>query len=66
MGDVKCAAQRVLMRGSFSAVLTLYLTEKLMLDKGVATDWYHEFVALCYATPLLGAIIADVFLGKFL
>jgi len=47
-------------------VLMLYLTEKLLLNKDVATDWYHEFVALCYATPLLGALIADVFLGKFL
>ena len=31
-----------------------------------ATLWFHEFAALCYATPLLGAIIADVFIGKFM
>lgn len=47
-------------------VLTIYLTKKLMMNKDDASDWYHEFVALCYATPLLGALIADVFLGKYL
>lgn len=46
-------------------ILTIYLTEKLMLKDSVATDYYHEFVALCYATPLFGALIADVFIGKF-
>ena len=50
----------------FSAVLTIYLTEKLLMDKEEATVWYHEFVALCNATPLIGALLADVFLGKFM
>ena len=49
-----------------SAVLTIYMTDKLMMPKEEASDWYHEFVALCYATPLLGALIADVFIGKYL
>ena len=48
------------------AVLMIYLTEKLMMGNDEATNWYHEFVALCFATPLLGALIADVFIGKFL
>ena len=30
-----------------------------------ATIIYHAFNCLCYFTPLLGAIIADSFLGKF-
>lgn len=42
------------------------MTEKLMMSKDDTKFWYHEFVALCYATPVLGAIVADVFLGKYL
>ena len=49
-----------------SAVLTIYMTDKLMMPKEEASDWYPEFAALCYATPLLGALIADVFIGKYL
>uniref|UniRef100_A0A665VUJ2 Solute carrier family 15 member 1 n=1 Tax=Echeneis naucrates TaxID=173247 RepID=A0A665VUJ2_ECHNA len=29
------------------------------------TTIYHTFVALCYLTPILGAIVADSWLGKF-
>ncbi|NWV66630.1 S15A1 protein, partial [Malurus elegans] len=47
------------------AVLTLYLTYFLRWDENVATIVYHSFAALCYLTPLLGAIIADSWLGKF-
>ncbi|XP_068602845.1 solute carrier family 15 member 1 [Brachionichthys hirsutus] len=31
----------------------------------MATSIYHTFVALCYLTPILGAIVADSWLGKF-
>ncbi|NXR65944.1 S15A1 protein, partial [Rhadina sibilatrix] len=47
------------------AVLTLYFTRFLHWDKNFATAIYHTFVALCYLTPILGAIIADSWLGKF-
>ncbi|NXQ27027.1 S15A1 protein, partial [Alaudala cheleensis] len=47
------------------AVLTLYFTRFLLWDKNFATAIYHTFVALCYLTPILGAIIADSWLGKF-
>uniref|UniRef100_A0A8C5TYF7 Solute carrier family 15 member 1 n=1 Tax=Malurus cyaneus samueli TaxID=2593467 RepID=A0A8C5TYF7_9PASS len=47
------------------AVLTLYLIYFLRWDENVATIVYHSFAALCYLTPLLGAIIADSWLGKF-
>lgn len=47
-------------------VLMIYLTDKVMMSDGEATDWYHVFIALCYATPLIGALIADIFIGKFL
>ena len=26
---------------------------------------YHAFVAMCYFTPVIGAILADSFFGKF-
>lgn len=37
------------------------------LDFGetTASVIYHAFVALCYFTPVIGAILADSFLGKF-
>ncbi|NXA97974.1 S15A1 protein, partial [Melanocharis versteri] len=47
------------------AVLTLYFTHSLHWEKDFATVIYHTFVALCYLTPILGAIIADSWLGKF-
>ncbi|NXM90551.1 S15A1 protein, partial [Oenanthe oenanthe] len=47
------------------AVLTLYFTRFLRWDDNFATAIYHTFVALCYLTPILGAIIADSWLGKF-
>ena len=31
-----------------------------------ATEYYHIFAGLVYATPVLGALIADIFLGKYL
>ena len=47
------------------AVLVLYLTFYLHFDEDTSTSFYHSFIVLCYATPLLGAIIADSLLGKF-
>ncbi|RXM30429.1 Solute carrier family 15 member 1 [Acipenser ruthenus] len=37
----------------------------LQWDDDTATSIYHTFVALCYLTPILGAIVADSWLGKF-
>ncbi|NXH53972.1 S15A1 protein, partial [Rhabdornis inornatus] len=47
------------------AVLTLYFTRFLHWEDNFATVIYHTFVALCYLTPILGAVIADSWLGKF-
>ncbi|XP_075446931.1 solute carrier family 15 member 1 isoform X2 [Ascaphus truei] len=47
------------------AVLVLYFKYFLQWDDNLATVIYHTFVALCYLTPILGAIIADSWLGKF-
>ncbi|KAF7711081.1 solute carrier family 15 member 1b isoform X2 [Silurus meridionalis] len=46
-------------------VLVLYFRYFLRWDDDLATTIYHTFVALCYLTPILGAIIADSWLGKF-
>uniref|UniRef100_A0A3B4UC33 Solute carrier family 15 member 2 n=1 Tax=Seriola dumerili TaxID=41447 RepID=A0A3B4UC33_SERDU len=47
------------------AVLTLYFLTYLHWDKDLSTAVYHAFSSLCYFTPLLGALIADSWLGKF-
>lgn len=47
------------------AVLVLYFKFFLNWDDDFATSIYHVFVALCYLTPILGAIVADSWLGKF-
>ncbi|XP_070711523.1 solute carrier family 15 member 1b [Pempheris klunzingeri] len=47
------------------AVLVLYFKYFLRWDDNFATTIYHTFVALCYLTPILGAIVADSWLGKF-
>uniref|UniRef100_A0A3Q0T678 Solute carrier family 15 member 1 n=1 Tax=Amphilophus citrinellus TaxID=61819 RepID=A0A3Q0T678_AMPCI len=46
-------------------VLVLYFKYFLLWDEDFATTIYHTFVALCYLTPILGAIVADSWLGKF-
>ncbi|XP_029385891.1 solute carrier family 15 member 1 [Echeneis naucrates] len=47
------------------AVLVLYFKYFLRWDDDLATSIYHTFVALCYLTPILGAVVADSWLGKF-
>ena len=49
----------------FSAVLSLYITQMLRYSEDQATIIYHGFNFLCYFTPIIGAIIADSFFGKF-
>lgn len=47
------------------AFLVLYFTEALNFGDSTAVAIYHSFVVLCYFTPLIGAMIADGWLGKF-
>lgn len=47
------------------AVLTIYFLSYLHWDRDLSTAVYHAFSSLCYFTPILGAIIADSWLGKF-
>ena len=65
------AAERFSFYG-MKAILVVFMTTHLMGDDGLdpmsesdARIWYHQFNALVYFTPLLGAIIADAFLGKY-
>ena len=46
--------------------MAIYLKYEIGYDVDTATVIYHAFVFLTYFTPILGAIIADSFLGKFL
>ncbi|XP_066097393.1 solute carrier family 15 member 2 isoform X3 [Saccopteryx bilineata] len=47
------------------AVLTLYFLYFLHWNEDTSTSVYHAFSSLCYFTPILGATIADSWLGKF-
>lgn len=49
----------------WEALLVLYFRNFLSWDDDLSTAIYHTFVALCYLTPILGALIADSWLGKF-
>ena len=50
--------------GSFPAVLSLYF-RFLGYSDSTATVLYHSFTSLCYFAPILGAILADSYFGKF-
>lgn len=66
------AAERFSYYG-MNSILTIFMT-KYLLDKmghlslmqpTAAEAWYHTFVVVLYFLPLLGAILADAFFGKF-
>jgi len=43
----------------------LYLTHKLGYNEETSTVLFHIFTMLVYIFPLLGALIADGWLGKY-
>lgn len=47
------------------AILALYMTERLGIDKADAGTFMSLFIAACYFFPLIGGYIADNFLGKY-
>ncbi len=55
-------------------ILVVFMTQYLMQSNGeldlmsneTATAWYHIFTSAVYFTPLLGALLADIFLGKYM
>ncbi len=47
------------------AILSLYMIDKLGIDKANAGTYMSLFIAACYFFPLIGGWIADNFLGKY-
>ncbi|XP_053389914.1 solute carrier family 15 member 2-like [Mercenaria mercenaria] len=47
------------------AILVLYLTRWLSFEENQATSIFHAFSMMCYAMPLMGAVIADGYLGRY-
>lgn len=45
--------------------MTLYLLNILRLDRNAATILFSAYGALCYATPMLGSVLADGYIGRF-
>ncbi len=48
-----------------NAILTIYMTQFLHVSDASATTWHSLFKGAAYSSPFIGAIIADVFWGKF-
>ena len=48
-----------------NAILTVYMTQFLRLGDADATTWHSLFKSGAYFFPLVGAIVSDVFWGKF-
>jgi POT family proton-dependent oligopeptide transporter len=57
------------MKGILVVFMTTYLLnsagQAAPMDKQDAMVWYHNFVTAVYFLPLLGALLADVFWGKY-
>ena len=66
------AAERFSFYG-MRAILVVFMTKYLMDMSGnldvmtgaQATQWFHTFVSAVYFFPILGALIADIFWGKY-
>lgn len=66
------AAERFSFYG-MRTILVVFMTQYLMASDGQlavmsdedAKGWYHLFVSAVYFTPLLGALVADLWLGKY-
>lgn len=66
------AAERFSFYG-MRTILVVFMTQYLMgvdgelapMSEEDAKGWYHLFVSAVYFTPLLGAILSDVWLGKY-
>src|SRR5579864_5713476 len=48
-----------------NAILTVYMTRFLRFGDADATTWHSLFKSGAYFAPLVGAIVSDVFWGKF-
>jgi proton-dependent oligopeptide transporter, POT family len=48
-----------------NAILSVYMTKHLMMGEAQATEYHSYFKTAAYFFPLVGAIVSDVFWGKF-
>ena len=48
-----------------NAILTIYMTQFLRMGDADATTWHSLFKSGAYFFPLVGAIVSDVFWGKY-
>jgi POT family proton-dependent oligopeptide transporter len=48
-----------------ASILTVHMVQRLFFTEAEAESRFHLFVFAVYATPLLGAFIADRFLGRY-
>jgi POT family proton-dependent oligopeptide transporter len=48
-----------------NAILTIYMTQYLRMGEADATKWHSTFKSAAYFFPLVGAIVSDVFWGKY-
>ena len=54
-------------------ILIIFMTQYLVNENEIlepmsdteATKWYHLFTSAVYFTPILGALLSDIFIGKF-
>src|SRR5436189_4708090 len=46
------------------AILILYMTKALMMDKALASNIYGSYTGLVYLTPLLGGYLSDRYWGN--
>ena len=66
------AAERFSFYG-MKAILIIFMTRYLMdsggteagMDEAEARTWYHLFTSAVYFTPIFGALLADLFFGKY-
>lgn len=46
-------------------ILSLYLRNILLFSEDAATVIYHVFIMVCYVIPVIGAVCADSFFGRY-
>ncbi|CAG9821729.1 unnamed protein product [Phaedon cochleariae] len=46
-------------------ILSLYLRNILLFSENASTVIYHIFIMICYIVPVVGAICADMYFGRY-
>jgi len=58
------AAERFSYYG-MKAILAVFMTKYLLMTESTANAWFHTFGSAVYLMPILGALLSDIFLGKY-